>query len=476
MAPIDLAAVWKPDPSKQSALARWRGIVRIAQRQLRHRFLENLLILLGIALGVGVLTGMGSFLRFLVSLDEDLLRSQPEMQSVIARPRTFDASELWGVGSPPAVRLAAELAEPVQLSTDDLIAARRELADAEHVVAGGIVIRAYAITSVGGRPVQADDQEQGASITEYRLQLQRATPDEMAFRGRPMIAGRSFSWDDYAEGRRALILEEEGVTVLFPGLEPAEVIGQSIGTAGLGAEQGGAWQIVGVVAKQELNPFMAALQPPKRPGEVVGYAPHTAGESQPVPIMQISVTPAPGATPEQLVNEVELFFAQRHGPDRVTVTNPVETLRELNQNRRATVLALMGLAALALVVAAINVLNLFTARVSRRRRLMAMNVALGADRRLLFQLTLLEALLLGVAGSVVGLLPADGVVAVLRALLVAEAALASPGLADLVAGIGIGWPDVLLGLAAGIGTSLLFGLYPAFLSASIDIASGLRGE
>ena len=73
MAPIDLAAVWKPDPSKQSALARWRGIVRIAQRQLRHRFLENLLILLGIALGVGVLTGMGSFWRFLVSLDEDLL-------------------------------------------------------------------------------------------------------------------------------------------------------------------------------------------------------------------------------------------------------------------------------------------------------------------------------------------------------------------------------------------------------------------
>ena len=69
--------------AKQSALARWRGIVRIAQRQLRHRFLENLLILLGIALGVGVLTGMGSFLRFLVSLDEDLLRSQPEMQSVI---------------------------------------------------------------------------------------------------------------------------------------------------------------------------------------------------------------------------------------------------------------------------------------------------------------------------------------------------------------------------------------------------------
>ena len=105
-----------------------------------------------------------------------------------------------------------------------------------------------------------------------------------------------------------MILEEEGVTVLFPGLEPAEVIGQDIGTAGLGAEQGGAWQIVGVVAKQELNPFMAALQPPKRPGEVgVGYAPHTAGESQPVPIMQISVTPAPGATPEQLVNEVELF-------------------------------------------------------------------------------------------------------------------------------------------------------------------------
>src|SRR5690606_41223471 len=176
MAPIDLAAVWKPDPAKQSALARWRGIVRIVQNQLRHRFLENLLILLGIALGVGVLTGMGSFLRFLVSLDEDLLRSQPEMQSVIVRPRTFDASELWGAGSPPAVRLAAELAEPVQLSTDDLIAARRELADAEHVVAGGVVIRPYVITSAGGRPLEAGAREEGGTLTADRLQQDNVAP------------------------------------------------------------------------------------------------------------------------------------------------------------------------------------------------------------------------------------------------------------------------------------------------------------
>ena len=333
----------------------------------------------------------------------------------------------------------------------------------------------YPIASAGGRPVQADGEALEASHNLH-LRLQWATPDEMAFRGRTLVAGASFTWNDYAEGRHVLILEEESVQKLFPGLEPAEAVGRAITTVVQSGAQGGGWQITGVVAKQELSRLAAAAVYPEAPNEVTGYAPHTASQSPPVALNQISVAPAPGVSAEQLASDVDLFFAQRHGPDRVMVTNPAEVLREINRSQRTSVLTLLGLAALALVVAAINILNLFTARVIRRRRLMSMSIALGADRRLLFRLTLSEALLLGIGGSLVGMLPAQGVITLLRTLLLGQAAAMTPGFADLISTIGIGWPDALAGLATGAGTSLLFGLYPAYLGASIDPAEGLRRE
>ena len=100
-----------------------------------------------------------------------------------------------------------------------------------------------------------------------------------------------------------------------------------------------------------------------------------------------------------------------------------------------------------------------------------MSIALGADRRLLFRLTLSEALLLGIGGSLVGMLPAQGVITLLRTLLLGQAAAMTPGFADLISTIGIGWPDALAGLATGAGTSLLLACTP--LSRGVD-RSGRR--
>jgi|GEM_PF-1706359 len=475
MAQIDLSAVWNPDPSRRTSGATLRGMARLSYKQLRHRFLESLLILLGIALGVGVLTGMSAFLRFLVALDDQALRFQSELKAVNIRPRAFDTSELWANDAPAAIPLTADLIEPPELTTDDLLAVRQEVSGAAYVVGNDGITIGDPIVAVDGVPLTQEGESRGASL-EFTLRLQGSTPDQTAFRGRTLIAGRTFNWDEYAEGRRLVILEEESVEKLFPGLDPAEAVGRILSTRSSSAAQGSGWQIVGVVAQEEQNPFLVLINVPGARNEIMAYAPHTAIESQPAALMQINVTPAEGVTPEQLVNEIEVFFAQRLGPDRVTVTNPAETLRDINRSRRTTVLTLMGLAALALFVAAINILNLFTARVIRRRRLMAMSVALGADRRLLFRLTLTEALLLGIGGGLLGMLPAYGVITILKMLLMGEMQAMSQAFVELISSMGIGWPDALLGLLAGAGVSIAFGLYPAYLGASIDAAQGLRGE
>lgn len=476
MAQLDPSYTWRPDPARQSRGARWRGMARLSLKQLRHRFLESLLILLGIALGVGVLTGMGAFLRFLVGLEDLMLGSQAELQAVVVRPRNFDTGSLWGDGAPAAVPLPPELINPAQLTSDDVLAARRDLTGAQYIAARSGIISSSPIVAVDGQPLQQSESGLGPPDTwELMLRFERITPDEMAFRGRTLLAGRMFTWDDYAEGRLVIILEEESVPALFPGRDPVEAVGRTVSITP-GTTSQGSWQIVGVVAKQELNSWMMIPGGPVSRREAVAYAPHTAASDQPYTVREIFATPAPGVPPDQLASEIELFFAQRLGPDRVTVVNPAESFKELEQNQRTVVLTLMGLAALALVVAAINILNLFTARVIRRRRLMAMSAALGADRRILFALTILEALLLGAGGSLVGMLPAQGVVMVLRTLLLGDAAMMDPSIANMVATLGIGWPDALVGLATGAGVSLFFGLYPAYLSASVEVADGLRGE
>lgn len=492
MSPIDLSAVAQLDPGRRSAGARWRGTIRLSLRQLRHRLLESLLILLGIAVGVGVLTGMGGFLRFLSEFERESMYLQPELRAVTVRPRTFDMAELYGIDAAPAVPVGPAFINPIQLTSDDVLAARSQVAGAAEIIGGLSGSSSSPIITVDGRPLGAATGDSGASgsataapgagfaggvsgASSLWLRIERITPDEFAFRGRGFLAGRAFTWEEYAEGRLVLVLEQEGAERLFPGLDPAEVIGKTVSTRSLDPQQqGGGWQIVGVLAKEELSPLMQALRFGNEQ-EVVGYVPHTAGEREPYRLPQISFTPADPAATDLLIAEVEQFFALHYGPDSVTITDPSETLRELNRNQRSVTLTLMGLAALALLVAAINILNLFTARVIRRRRLAAMSVALGAERRSLFGVTLTEAILLGVGGSLLGMLPAYGVIALLRSLLLGSMAGAGPELRALI-NVTLTWPDVFLGLLTGVGTSLVFGLYPAYLSASVDPSEGLRRE
>ena len=66
-----------------SVLARWLGVLRLSRRQLQQRWLESVLIMLGIALGVGVLTAGETFVRFQTSMVEDVMGSvAPEWRAV----------------------------------------------------------------------------------------------------------------------------------------------------------------------------------------------------------------------------------------------------------------------------------------------------------------------------------------------------------------------------------------------------------
>ncbi len=127
---------------------------------------------------------------------------------------------------------------------------------------------------------------------------------------------------------------------------------------------------------------------------------------------------------------------------------------------------LMGSIGLVLLIACANVANLLLVRAEGRQQELAIRAALGAGWGRIASELLLESLVLGLMGSVLGLGLAYGA---LRALI----AMAPAGLPRL-AEIGIDTDVLLFTLAVGILASLLFGAVPVFKYARAHLGTGLR--
>jgi predicted permease len=126
---------------------------------------------------------------------------------------------------------------------------------------------------------------------------------------------------------------------------------------------------------------------------------------------------------------------------------------------------LSGVAVIVLIIACANVANLLLARAVRRRREIAVRVALGVSRARLLSQLLTESLLLAVAGGIAGLLMAEWASAALRTVFLPGGE-KPPVIADLRTSA----------FAAGITicVGILAGLAPAMQIRREDLTSGLK--
>ncbi len=172
-----------------------------------------------------------------------------------------------------------------------------------------------------------------------------------------------------------------------------------------------------------------------------------------IPIVWTSFPPPPGFS-------LDLFHKARFGPEvrplRLDVIGDVSQL----------LWVLMGSIGVVLLIACANVANLLLVRAEGRHQELAVCAALGASRWRIAREFLLESVMLGMAGSVLGLGLAWGA---LR-LLVAIAPQGLPRLHD----IGIDLPVLAFTLLVALGCSLFFGSIPALRYASARIGTGLR--
>ena len=119
-----------------------------------------------------------------------------------------------------------------------------------------------------------------------------------------------------------------------------------------------------------------------------------------------------------------------------------------------------------LLIACANLAGLLLVRAIRRRREVAVRLALGARAATLLWQAILESLVLSVAGGVVGLVLASIALKVGLSLL--------PETLPRVNEIGLDWPVVAFALALAVATGIVCGLAPAFASIRTSVNDTLK--
>lgn len=148
------------------------------------------------------------------------------------------------------------------------------------------------------------------------------------------------------------------------------------------------------------------------------------------------------------------------------IAGPVRTAAGPDPGGESRVLVwVLGVAAIVLIIACANVANLMLARVIRRRREIALRLALGVRRGRLVGQFLTEALLLALLGGGAGIVLAQWGGASIRRLLLPEGSRFV-----LVED----WRTLTVGLACAICAALLTAVGPALLAARGDLGSALK--
>jgi predicted permease len=146
--------------------------------------------------------------------------------------------------------------------------------------------------------------------------------------------------------------------------------------------------------------------------------------------------------------------------------NLVDLSRQISSNVRSLLFLLMGAVVLVLLIACTNVASLLLARAGRRTDL-AVRTALGAGRGTLARQVLVESLILGLGGAMLGIGLALAGTRLLTGLI--------PSGFPRMVEVAVDGPVLLFTLGIALATSLLFGSLPALQAARTDVATALAG-
>ncbi|GHB27485.1 membrane protein [Streptomyces viridiviolaceus] len=219
-------------------------------------------------------------------------------------------------------------------------------------------------------------------------------------------------------------------------------------------------EVVGIVTFTTTNPGAALLfvDTPTAQTKLLGDAKAATG---------ISVEAADGVSDELLKRRV----ADALGPDayeyRTAAEQAESDVEQLGGFLDVIKYVMLGFAGVAVLVGVFLIVNTFSMLIAQRTRELGLLRALGADRRQVRRSVLTEALLLGVAGSTLGLAAGIALAAGLIGLMNAIGMNISS--AEMV----IGWATPVAAYVVGIGVTFVAAYLPARRAAAVSPMAAL---
>ena len=402
----------------------WESII-IALDGLRANKMRSILTMLGIIIGVGAVIAM-------VSIGMGV---REKVQKSIAGLGSNLLIVMPGATAPSGVRVAA--GSNTTMTYKDAQAIAREISGVSMVAP--MVQRQYQAVYAG---------------KNWITSMQGTTPDFLEVRNFELADGNFITQRDLDTRDRVAVLGSTVVENLFGEMSP---IGQTIRI------NKSTFRVIGVLA-------------PK--GQSAGgqdqddliIVPLTTAQERMLGIthvQSISVQAESQEVLDQVQQDISMLLRVRHRlqpgmPDDFSVRNLAAVMATAEETTGTITLLLGNTAAISLLVGGIGIMNIMLVSVTERTREIGVRKALGATFANILLQFLIEAIVIGVTGGMIGIAMGLGSSYIISSVF---------GWATVVS---VGTIFLAFGFSVAIG--LFFGLYPARKAALLDPIDALRYE
>jgi putative ABC transport system permease protein len=300
-----------------------------------------------------------------------------------------------------------------------------------------------------------------SGLAEYRYKNNKTNPnisilgsDEnyLTFAGHELESGRDFSPDDLSSNRHVVIIGQDIVRFLFPGVDP---LGKDISLPGLKLT------VIGVL-KSKGSSFMGSDQT-----TVIPVTTARQYFSRPNITYNIGVMPYKSVSLDMMASEAEgIFRIVRNLDPRdesdFNIQKSDSIIQMLMENIKYVTLAATIIGLITLFGAAVGLMNIMLVSVTERTREIGVRKALGARKSVIRQQFLYESVIIGQLGGLLG---------ILAGILIGN--LVSLGMGSSFT---VPWVWVIGGVLACFVVGVASGYFPAVKASSVDPIEALRYE
>ena len=279
--------------------------------------------------------------------------------------------------------------------------------------------------------------------------------------------GRFINDNDMDSVSNAAVLSEQTAKALFPLDYP---IGQNIY---LGSQ---IYEIVGIVSDQKAKTqakqgtskkdiyevYISITAAKKRFGEIIVKRDTGSFSMEKVELHQLTLTADTEDNVLPISTAVRSVLKYFHKENDFEIVIPLELLKQAEKTKRIFSIVLGSIAAISLLVGGIGIMNIMLASVTERTREIGIRRALGATRGDITIQFLTEALLLSIAGGILGV-----ALGVTVPIIISH-------FTKLTTIIQLN--SLILAFSFSVFTGIVFGIYPATRAAALSPIEALRYE